>query len=137
MKISTALLNNKFAVGLIVSVIVYLVIIKPMINRPRRNLEAEKLDGLNVNDNDLTLTDIQASDLANQLFEKMDGFNWMGAEPAFWLEVMSKAATSSDALLISKKFGIRDGETLIEWLRSETSLKFLNFRKLILKKFTF
>jgi hypothetical protein len=136
-----AILDNKYVIGLLATVLVYLFIIRPLLNgndsQEKTKEQVKKLDELNVNDSDLTLTETQAADIAQKIYGEMDGFNFAGANSQFWLDVMQDVDTKSDALLVSKYFGVRDGYTLYQWLQDEVSLKFLAFRDLIIKKFRF
>lgn len=100
---------------------VYLFVIRPIQKRKREDeKEVEKaLNDLPVYNP--TLSDREAEKLANELFLEMQGFT-IYPNSELWKRAMDITPTKDDVRLVTRKFGIRQGETLQQWMRNEISL---------------
>lgn len=67
---------------------------------------------------DLTLTNVQLGTICQKLYDAMDGW---GTDTDAIYSAFSAANTRSDILAIIATFGVRDGETLAEWLYGDLS----------------
>lgn len=68
-----------------------------------------------------TISEKQALTFANQLEVAMKGW---GTDNDVIKNVFNQLQTQGDYLLVQKKFGIRDGENLIEWLVDDGALEY-------------
>lgn len=68
--------------------------------------------------NEVTLSTVQLQTICEKLYNAMDGW---GTDTDAVYEAFSKAKTRSDILSIIGTFGVKDGETLEEWLYGDLS----------------
>ena len=80
---------------------------------------AESLDE-EINQDDITLTQTQLNTFASSLYAAMDG---LGTDEDKIYNVFRAMGTRSDVLQLIKTFGVKDGETLTEWLNGDLSSK--------------
>lgn len=128
------LFSNKYLAITIAVIIIYFVVVKPLIGNKNKSLLIDSIKKKPINESNLTISSEEASDIASDLYQEMDGVN-LWANNDFWDEIFDKVQTKDDAILVSKAFGIRNGDTLYQWLRDEINLKFLPYHKLLIKKF--
>lgn len=67
---------------------------------------------------DLTLTNVQLGTICQKLYDAMEG---LGTDTNAVYSAFAQANTRSDVLAIIATFGVRDGETLAEWLYGDLS----------------
>ena len=113
------------AISVLVLVIVAIIILivvkyKGKLTDTIKNRElAESLDE-EINQNDITLTQMQLNTFASSLYAAMDG---AGTDEDKIYNVFRAMGTRSDVLQLIKTFGVKDGETLTEWLNGDLSSK--------------
>ncbi len=113
------------AISAIVMVILALIIIilikyKGKLTDSVKNRElAESLDE-EINQSDITLTQTQLNTYASSLYAAMDG---PGTDEDKIYNVFRAMGTRSDVLQLIKTFGVKDGETLTEWMNGDLSSK--------------
>lgn len=109
-------------VVLVVVAIIILIIVKykGKLTDTIKNRElAESLDE-EINQDDITLTQTQLNTFASSLYAAMDG---LGTDEDKIYNVFRAMGTRSDVLQLIKTFGVKDGETLTEWLNGDLSSK--------------
>lgn len=77
----------------------------------------------------ITLTKVQLQTICEKLFKAMDG---LGTDTDSIYEAIGMANTRSDVLSIIATFGVKDGETLSEWLYGDLSQNEINHLNSIL-----
>lgn len=113
------------AISVVVLVIVAIIILivvkyKGKLTDTIKNRElAESLDE-EINQDDITLTQTQLNTFASSLYAAMDG---AGTDEDKIYNVFRAMGTRSDVLQLIKTFGVKDGETLTEWLNGDLSSK--------------
>ncbi len=113
------------AISVVVLVIVAIIILiivkyKGKLTDTIKNRElAESLDE-EINQDDITLTQTQLNTFASSLYAAMDG---LGTDEDKIYNVFRAMGTRSDVLQLIKTFGVKDGETLTEWLNGDLSSK--------------
>ena len=113
------------AISVLVLVIVAIIILivvkyKGKLTDTIKNRElAESLDE-EINQDDITLTQTQLNTFASSLYAAMDG---LGTDEDKIYNVFRAMGTRSDVLQLIKTFGVKDGETLTEWLYGDLSSK--------------
>ena len=113
------------AISVLVLVIVAIIILivvkyKGKLTDTIKNRElAESLDE-EINQDDITLTQTQLNTFASSLYAAMDG---LGTDEDKIYNVFRAMGTRSDVLQLIKTFGVKDGETLTEWLNGDLSSK--------------
>jgi hypothetical protein len=113
------------AISVLVLVIVAIIILivvkyKGKLTDTIKNRElAESLDE-EINQDDITLTQTQLNTFASSLYAAMDG---AGTDEDKIYNVFRAMGTRSDVLQLIKTFGVKDGETLTEWLNGDLSSK--------------
>jgi hypothetical protein len=113
------------AISVLVLVIVAIIILivvkyKGKLTDTIKNRElAESLDE-EINQDDITLTQTQLNTFASSLYAAMDG---VGTDEDKIYNVFRAMGTRSDVLQLIKTFGVKDGETLTEWLNGDLSSK--------------
>lgn len=116
---------SKVKIGLIIAAIVAVIIIGLVIYNKFTKLEDVKssnevIDKANqeIVTSDLTLTTVQLSTICQKLYDAMKGF---GTDTESIYSAFAMANTRSDILSIIATFGVKEGETLAEWLYGDLS----------------
>ncbi len=116
---------SKVKLGLIIAAVLAVIIIGVIIYKKSIKLDDVKnsnevIDKVNkeIDTNDLTLTRVQLATISQKLYDAMDGW---GTDTDAVYDAFSLANTRSDVLSIIGTFGVRDGETLSEWLYGDLS----------------
>ncbi len=110
------------AIVLMVVAIAILIVVKykDQLTDTIKNRElAESLDE-EINQNDISLTQMQLNTFASSLYAAMDG---PGTDEDKIYNVFRAMGTRSDVLQLIKTFGVKDGETLTEWMYGDLSSK--------------
>ncbi len=110
------------AIVLMVVAIAILIVVKykDQLTDTIKNRElAESLDE-EINQNDISLTQMQFNTYASSLYAAMDG---PGTDEDKIYNVFRAMGTRSDVLQLIKTFGVKDGETLTEWMYGDLSSK--------------
>lgn len=71
----------------------------------------------------ITLTKVQLQTICEKLYDAMDG---LGTDIDSVYDAIGMANTRSDVLSIIATFGVKDGESLSEWLYGDLSQKEIN-----------
>lgn len=77
----------------------------------------------------ITLTKVQLQTICEKLYDAMDG---LGTDIDSVYDAIGMANTRSDVLSIIATFGVKDGESLSEWLYGDLSQKEINHLNSIL-----
>lgn len=110
------------AIVLLVVAIAILIVVKykDKLTDTIKNRElAESLDE-EINQSDISLTQMQLNTYASSLYAAMDG---PGTDEDKIYNVFRAMGTRSDVLQLIKTFGVKDGETLTEWMYGDLSSK--------------
>lgn len=110
------------AVILVVVAIILLIVLKykgKLSDTIKNRALAESLDE-EINQDDITLTQMQLNTYASSLYVAMNG---MGTDEDKIYNVFRAMGTRSDVLQLIKTFGVKDSETLTEWLYADLSAK--------------
>lgn len=134
MNYAKVIFTNKIFIGGLVVAILYFVIVKPLLSKRSQSLLVDEIQNKPVNSDLTTITSQQANNIANNMYAEMKGVNW-SVNSDFWDDVINLVRTRDDEILVIKAFGIRDGETLYQWLKNEVTLRFLPTYQLLLNKF--
>lgn len=118
-------MKKELKIGLIVAAIVVAMIIVYFLYKKYTKLEDVKssnevIEKANqeIVTSDLTLTTVQLGTICQKLYDAMKG---LGTDVDAVYAAFSAANTRSDILSIIAKFGVRDGESLAEWLYGDLS----------------
>lgn len=116
---------SKMKIGLIIAAVIAVIIICVIIYNKSIKLDDVKnsnqvIDKVNkeIDTNDLTLTTVQLGTICQKLYDAMDG---LGTDTEAVYNAFALANTRSDVLAIIGTFGVKDGETLSEWLYGDLS----------------
>lgn len=116
--------TNKILIGSVLGVLALIVVVflivkfkskfKDMITNTKlvNNLETE------IKKDDITLTQAQFNSYASALYSAMKGW---GTDEEKIYNVFRQMNTRSDVLQLIKVFGVKDGDTLTEWLNDDLS----------------
>ena len=127
--------KNKYFYIATAIIIVYFVVVRPLINGKKdKVVKMDFLEDIEVNPNLVTLNLQTAQDLANKMMLEMDGINWM-VNRKFWDEVLDTVQTKDDAKMVVKAFGVRDDQTLLQWIKNEPSLQTAGLMKSLINRF--
>ena len=110
------------AIVLVVVAIVILLVVKykDKLTDTLKNRELAESLNEEINQDDITLTQMQLNTFASSLYAAMDG---AGTDEDKIYNVFRAMGTRSDVLQLIKTFGVKDGETLTEWLYGDLSSK--------------
>lgn len=116
---------NKVKLCLIIAAVLAVIIIGVIIYKKSIKLKDVKnsnevIDKVNneIDANDLTLTTVQLATISQKLYDAMAGW---GTDTDAVYDAFALANTRSDVLAIIGTFGVREGETLSEWLYGDLS----------------
>ena len=116
--------TNKILIGSVIGLLALIVVVflivkfkskfKDMITNTKlvNNLETE------IKTDDITLTQAQFNSYASALYSAMKGW---GTDEEKIYNVFRQMNTRSDVLQLIKVFGVKDGDTLTEWLNDDLS----------------
>lgn len=132
-------MSSKIKIAVIIAAVLAVIIIGFIIYRNSLKLKDVKssnevIDKVNqeIIPSDLTLTQVQLGTICQKLYDAMDG---LGTDTDAVYDAFSLANTRSDVLAIIGTFGVRDGETLSEWLYGDLSgSEIMHLNKVIASK---
>lgn len=116
--------TNKILIGSVIGLLALIVVVflivkfkskfKDMVTNTKlvNNLETE------IKTDDITLTQAQFNSYASALYSAMKGW---GTDEEKIYNVFRQMNTRSDVLQLIKVFGVKDGDTLTEWLNDDLS----------------
>lgn len=116
-------------IGIIILIIV-VVKVKKYITEKVRNQSAVKEASAEIDTSQLTMTEAQYSSLADKLYIAMKGW---GTDNKAVYAVFESLNTRSDLMKLITVYGLRDGETLMEWLYGDLNQKEINHVNSILE----
>ena len=129
------LFKNKYFYIATSIILVYFLVVKPLLEKNNSNKnDFESIEDIKVNENLVTLNGIQAKEIADKMQTEMFGFNWV-VNTVFWNSVLDDVQTVDDAKLVVKAFGVRGGQTLLQWIKNEPSLQTASLMSTLLKRF--
>tara|TARA_R110000803_G_scaffold48304_4_gene100325 strand:+ start:1868 stop:2269 length:402 start_codon:yes stop_codon:yes gene_type:complete len=129
------LFKNKYFYIATSIILVYFLVVKPLLEKNNSNKnDFESIEDIQVNENLVTLNGIQAKEIADKIQIEMSGFNWV-VNTVFWNSVLDDVQTVDDAKLVIKAFGVRGGQTLLQWIKNEPSLQTASLMSVLLKRF--
>ena len=129
------LFKNKYFYIATSIILVYFLVVKPILAKNNSNKnDFESIEDIQVNENLVTLNGIQAKEIADKIQIEMSGFNWV-VNTVFWNSVLDDVQTVDDAKLVIKAFGVRGGQTLLQWIKNEPSLQTASLMSVLLKRF--
>lgn len=107
-------------VVIILAIVLYFFVYKKFIKKGIEKLNLNEnlddlLDELPQEQQTTTLTEAKALSIANDMYAILEGITG-GYNMSGFSALVKQIQTTADWLLVQKKFGIRDGETLKEWL---------------------
>jgi len=135
MKQLELLAKNKTVQVSAVVIIIFFVVVKPVLNLFKTERKTDVLKNIQIDANKNTISSNEAKELADRREMEMDGVTLIG-NGDFWKMINEKIKTVDDAKLVIKAFGVRKGETLIEWLNGEYYMQLSSLGRSILKKFS-
>lgn len=105
---------------LVAAIVVGIIVYKNFMTVKDTKQSNDLIDKVNqeINPKDVTLTQVQLATIAEKLYVAMDG---LGTDTDAVYSAFDMAETRSDILAIIGKFGVRDGETLTEWIQGDLS----------------
>lgn len=115
--IGKEILTNKYILIALALIIVYFIIVRPLLKKNK----TDYIKNIDIDANKVTISSIEAKELADRMAAEMDGLNII-VNGKFWENADKAIKTEDDAKLVFKAFGVRKGENLSQWLKSESSL---------------
>lgn len=115
---------NKMMIGGLIAILLIVTVIILLIRYRTKLVDAvhnkQLADSLNeeIDTNQLTITQAQFNTYASSLYAAMEG---AGTDEDKIYAVFRAMKTRADVLQLIKTFGVKDGETLTEWLHGDLS----------------
>jgi len=129
--------KRAIAFGIIVLIVVILFFVfKNQITNLIQKIKTKQAENQELNEEissggKLTFTENQYILFANKLYDAMKGFG-TNFDNVYY--VFQQMKTKADVLKLNMVFGVRDGETLSQWLHGEWSIGFVGYVNGILSK---